>query len=170
MSAQYSASALLTRHASYALYTHNQTGPAFSKPARPCRQTGTAHSRHLERHMEHDLHYVKLLTCGACVLCSLSALIDNRVFCVHGGLSPTISTLDQVGHCVNPMLARLFGEPFSELLTGCYAAMQRNCCVVIALGKQTSIRGFHGNASSASTPLMPHIIFQTAHRRLYPLS
>lgn len=27
---------------------------------------------------------------------SLSAVIDNRIFCVHGGLSPTISTLDQI--------------------------------------------------------------------------
>lgn len=30
--------------------------------------------------------------------CSLSAIIDNRIFCVHGGLSPTITTLDQVRH------------------------------------------------------------------------
>ena len=27
---------------------------------------------------------------------SLSALVDNRVFAVHGGLSPTITTLDQI--------------------------------------------------------------------------
>ena len=27
---------------------------------------------------------------------SLSALIDNKVFCVHGGLSPTITTIDQI--------------------------------------------------------------------------
>lgn len=29
---------------------------------------------------------------------SLSALIDNRIFSVHGGLSPSITTVDQVGH------------------------------------------------------------------------
>ncbi|CAB3991615.1 serine threonine- phosphatase 4 catalytic subunit, partial [Paramuricea clavata] len=27
---------------------------------------------------------------------SLSAIIDNRIFCVHGGLSPSITTLDQI--------------------------------------------------------------------------
>jgi serine/threonine-protein phosphatase 4 catalytic subunit len=27
---------------------------------------------------------------------SLSALVDNEVFCVHGGLSPTITTIDQI--------------------------------------------------------------------------
>lgn len=27
---------------------------------------------------------------------SLSALVDNRIFCVHGGLSPAITTLDQI--------------------------------------------------------------------------
>ena len=27
---------------------------------------------------------------------SLSALIDNRILCVHGGLSPTITTIDQI--------------------------------------------------------------------------
>ena len=27
---------------------------------------------------------------------SLSALIEEKIFCVHGGLSPSITTLDQI--------------------------------------------------------------------------
>ena len=27
---------------------------------------------------------------------SLSAMIDNKIFCVHGGLSPSIQTIDQI--------------------------------------------------------------------------
>ena len=33
-----------------------------------------------------------------CVLFSLSALIENKIFSVHGGLSPAITTLDQVSY------------------------------------------------------------------------
>ena len=34
---------------------------------------------------------------------TLSALIDGKVLCVHGGLSPDIRTLDQVGGVVTPL-------------------------------------------------------------------
>ena len=27
---------------------------------------------------------------------SLSAMIDNKIFCVHGGLSPSVQTIDQI--------------------------------------------------------------------------
>ena len=30
---------------------------------------------------------------------ALAAMVDGRVFCVHGGLSPNIQTIDQVSKC-----------------------------------------------------------------------
>ena len=36
------------------------------------------------------------LCCDIFDLISLAAIIDDRIFCVHGGLSPTIQVLDQV--------------------------------------------------------------------------
>jgi diadenosine tetraphosphatase ApaH/serine/threonine PP2A family protein phosphatase len=35
---------------------------------------------------------------GLSVFSSLSALIENKIFSVHGGLSPAITTLDQVSY------------------------------------------------------------------------
>ena len=32
---------------------------------------------------------------------SLSAIIDGKIFCVHGGLSPSIQTLDQIRSVVD---------------------------------------------------------------------
>lgn len=52
----------------------------------------------------------KLRRCGVRVLlvCSLAAVVDNTIFCVHGGLSPTVTTLDQVSipplvECIAPI-------------------------------------------------------------------
>jgi len=41
--------------------------------------------------------HLSAVCCWVLAFCSLSAIIDNQIFCVHGGLSPTINTLDQVG-------------------------------------------------------------------------
>lgn len=38
---------------------------------------------------------------------SLSAVIDGQIFCVHGGLSPTITTLDQVRRAGLSMWCRM---------------------------------------------------------------
>ncbi|ODN06549.1 Serine/threonine-protein phosphatase PP2A catalytic subunit [Orchesella cincta] len=45
----------------------------------------------------------------------ISALIDGSIFCLHGGLSPSISTLDEVRNIKRDMEVPLCG-PFHELL------------------------------------------------------
>jgi hypothetical protein len=60
---------------------------------------------------------------GLCFLCgSLSALIDNRIFNVHGGLSPSVTTLDQVQFLFG-MLESLYCSCNFSLHTLCMTAL-----------------------------------------------
>ena len=54
---------------------------------------------------------------------SLSAMIDNKIFCVHGGLSPSVQTIDQI-RVINrkqevphdgPMCDLLWSDPEGKL-------------------------------------------------------
>ena len=53
----------------------------------------------------------------------LSTIIDNKIFCLHGGLSPTIETIDQIHALdrkkevphVGPMCDMLWSDPDETL-------------------------------------------------------
>ena len=46
----------------------------------------------------------------------ICALIDNKIFCLHGGLSPNISTLDEINNNINRIQELPHDGPMSDLL------------------------------------------------------
>ena len=48
---------------------------------------------------------------------SLSAIIDGKIFCVHGGLSPSIQTLDQIRSMVDECKMSLKSPEMSKKKT-----------------------------------------------------
>ena len=47
---------------------------------------------------------------------SVSALIDNSVYCVHGGLSPHLRTIDQIRYCIDRNVEIPHEGPFCDLM------------------------------------------------------
>ena len=47
---------------------------------------------------------------------SVSALIDNSIYCVHGGLSPHLRTIDQIRYCIDRNIEIPHEGPFCDLM------------------------------------------------------
>ena len=118
---------------------------------------------------------------------SLSALIDNQIFCVHGGLSPAIATLDQV--ILRPPIPDLGPSPSArptllawlvacsplpklqrtlrvmESGTVCLATRQVICLSPVRCGRSTCLRPICSwtPAHAPTTPLLLHYMKFSSH-------
>jgi diadenosine tetraphosphatase ApaH/serine/threonine PP2A family protein phosphatase len=89
---------------------------------------------------------------------SLSALVDNRILCVHGGLSPTITSVDQIRTIDRKQEVPHDGAMCDLLWSGAFYTL-----VPIRprrRGERRSLRTFHGAS------LRPHHAFDPRPRRL----
>ncbi|KTF80756.1 hypothetical protein cypCar_00023810 [Cyprinus carpio] len=91
---------------------------------------------------------------------SLSAIVDGKIFCVHGGLSPSIQTLDQIRTIDRkqevphdgPMCDLLWSDPEDTMGVGCEShrswivlfgvdggGIRFNACMIISMILQSSV-------------------------------